>query len=152
LSVCNWDEVARLAKHAERVLGDGGSSVGPTYPLYYFGNPAYQLTAARAYLRANYPPVPAPLAPRRAARDPGKLRIAYLSSDFRFHPVATAIVEMLERHDRARFEIVGVSFGRDDASEVRSRLMRAFDRFHDVADESDRAVAELLQRLDVHIA
>jgi protein O-GlcNAc transferase len=75
-----------------------------------------------------------------------------LSSDFRFHPVATAIVEMLERHDRTRFEIVGVSFGRDDASEIRTRLVRAFDRFHDVADEGDHAVAELLQRLDVHIA
>ena len=43
----------RLAKHAERVLGEGGPSVGTTYPLYYFGNPAYQLTAARAYLQAH---------------------------------------------------------------------------------------------------
>jgi predicted O-linked N-acetylglucosamine transferase (SPINDLY family) len=151
LSVCNWDEVARLAKHAERVLGEGGPSVGTTFPLYYFGNPAYQLSAARAYLKANYPPVRAPLPPRTAG-DPGKLRIAYLSSDFRFHPVATAIVEMLERHDRSRFEIDGISFGRDDASEIRSRLVRAFDRFHDVADETDHGVAELLRRLDVHIA
>jgi protein O-GlcNAc transferase len=151
-SVCDWDEAARLAKHAERVLRDGGGpSVGTTYPLYYFGNPAYQLTAARAYLQANYPPVRAPLAPRTVA-DPGKLRIAYLSSDFRFHPVATAIVEMLERHDRTRFEIAGISFGRDDASEIRSRLVRAFDRFHDVADESDRGVADLLRGLGVHIA
>jgi protein O-GlcNAc transferase len=152
LSVCNWDEVARLAKHAERVLGDGGPSVGTTFPLYYFGDPAYQLTAARAYLQAHYPPVRAPFVPGRTAGDPHKLRIAYLSSDFRFHPVATAIVEMLERHDRTRFEIVGISFGRDDASEIRSRLVRAFDRFHDVADETDHGVAELLRRLDVHIA
>jgi protein O-GlcNAc transferase len=152
LSACNWDEVARLARHAERVLSEGGPSVGTTYPLYYFGNPRYQLTSARAYLRANYPPVRAPFAPRRADGDPAKLRIAYLSSDFRFHPVAAAIVEMLERHDRTRFEIIGVSFGRDDASEIRSRLVRAFDRFHDVADAGDHAVAELLRRLDVHIA
>ena len=151
LSVCNWDEVARLAKHAERVLGGGGPSVGTTYPLYYFGNPAHQLTAAGAYLKANYPPVRAP-SPPRTAGDTGKLRIAYLSSDFRFHPVATAIVELLERHDRTRFEIVGVSFGRDDGSEIRSRLVCAFDQFHDVADAGDHAVAELLRRLEVHIA
>lgn len=150
LSVCNWDDVVRLAPHAERALNGDGSSVGPTYPLYYFGNPAYQLRAARAYLRANYPSLGAPFAPR-AAGDADKLRIAYLSSDFRFHPVATAIVELIERHDRTRFEIHGVSFGRDDASEIRSRLVRAFDRFHDVADEGDRAIAELLHRLDIHI-
>jgi protein O-GlcNAc transferase len=151
LSVCNWEEVARLAPHAEAGLrGDAGPE-SLVYPLYYFGNQAYQLAAARAYLKVNCPPVRAPL-PARIAREPDKLRIAYLSSDFRFHPVATAIVELLERHDRTRFEILGVSFGRDDASEIRARIVRAFDRFHDVAEMDDRAVAELLRRHDVHVA
>ncbi len=151
LSVCNWDEVARLAQHAEGALLGNDLSVGPAYPLYHFGNPAYQLAAARAWLRDNCPPVRAPL-PVRTVSAAGKLRIAYLSSDFRFHPVATAVVELLERHDRTRFEILGVSFGTDDASKTRSRIVRAFDRFHDVAAESDRAIAELLHRLEVHIA
>jgi protein O-GlcNAc transferase len=151
LSVCNWEEVARLAPHAEKCLRADAGAASLVYPLYYFGNQAYQLTAARAYLRANCPPAgPPPAAPASGA--PGKLRIAYLSSDFRFHPVATAIVELLERHDRTRFEIHGVSFGRDDASDIRPRLVRAFDRFHDVADEGDHAVVDLLRRLDVHIA
>ena len=151
LSVCNWEEVARLARHAENALRGDGGAASLVYPLYYFGNQAYQLRAARAYLKANCPPVRA-LLPTRASGPPDKLRIAYLSSDFRFHPVATAIVELLERHDRTRFEILGVSFGRDDASEIRSRIVRAFDAFHDVADKSAREVAELLRRLDVHIA
>ena len=151
LTVCNWEEVARLAPHAERALSGKAAPIGPTYPLYYFGDPAYQLAAARAFVNANCPPPGAPVAPRSVA-DPGKLRIAYLSSDFRFHPVATALADLIERHDRARFEIVGVSFGRDDTSEIRARLARAFDGFHDVADQTDRAIAELLRQLDVHIA
>jgi protein O-GlcNAc transferase len=151
LTVCNWEEVARLAPHAERALSGKAAPIGPTFPLYYFGDPAYQLAAARAFVKANCPPPRAPLAPRSVS-DPGKLRVAYLSSDFRFHPVATALADLIERHDRARFEIVGVSFGRDDTSEIRARLVRAFDRFHDVADQTDRAVVELLRRLDVHIA
>jgi predicted O-linked N-acetylglucosamine transferase (SPINDLY family) len=151
LSVCNWEEVARLAPQAEGALRGNAGPVSLAYPLYYFGNQAYQLTAARAYLQANCAPVHSPLAPLNASQ-PDKLRVAYLSSDFRFHPVATAIVELLERHDRSRFEILGVSLGRDDASEIRARLVRAFDAFHDVAAHSDRAIAELLRRLDVHIA
>jgi protein O-GlcNAc transferase len=150
LSVCDWEEVACLAQHAERLLG-GTDPPGVAYPLYHFGNQAYQLAAARAFLRANCPPVRAPL-PARIASEPNKLRIAYLSSDFRSHPVAAAIVELIERHDRTRFEIVGVSFGRDDASDIRARIVRAFDRFHDVADQGDRAIAEFMRRLDVHIA
>jgi predicted O-linked N-acetylglucosamine transferase (SPINDLY family) len=151
LSVCNWEEVARLARHAEDALRDGAPGAGTAYPTYYFGNPAYQLTAARAFLRANCPPVRAPLVARIPA-DAHKLRIAYLSSDFRFHPVARAIAELLERHDRASFEIVGVSFGRDDGSEIRARIVRAFDSFHDAVDKSAREADELLRGLDVHIA
>jgi protein O-GlcNAc transferase len=151
LSICNWEEVARLANYAEGALRGSAGPASLVYPLYYFGNQAYQLHAARTYLKADCTPVRAPL-PTRIASQPDKLRIAYLSSDFRSHPVAAAIVELIERHDRTRFEIVGVSFGRDDASEIRARLVRAFDRFHDVAEESDKAVADLLRGLDVHIA
>jgi predicted O-linked N-acetylglucosamine transferase (SPINDLY family) len=151
LSVCNWKAVARLADHAEEALRGNGGPISLIYPLYYFGNEAYHLAAARAYLKANCPPVRAPL-PAQSAGRPNKLRIAYLSSDFRFHPVATAIVELIERHDRTRFEIVGVSFGRDDGSEIRARIVQAFDAFHDAVDKSAREVAESLRKLDVHIA
>jgi predicted O-linked N-acetylglucosamine transferase (SPINDLY family) len=152
ISVCNWAEAARLAEAAEAaILSGGGLPVGPPCPLYYFGNPAYQLAAARAYLRANHAPVRVPLAARNTGHT-DNLRIAYLSSDFRFHPVATAVVGLLERHDRSRFEILGLSFGRDDASDIRARIVRAFDQFHDVAAQDDRSVVDLLRRLDVHIA
>ena len=50
-----------------------------------------------------------------------KLRIAYLSADFRRHPVGVAIAELLERHDKTRFEIIGVSHGPNDASGTRER-------------------------------
>jgi predicted O-linked N-acetylglucosamine transferase (SPINDLY family) len=98
--------------------------------------------------------MPAPARPlsREAIRHGGKLRIAYLSADFRRHPVAGLIAELLERHDRARFEIVGISFGRDDQSEMRARLVRAFDQLHDVRSQNDRDVAQLLNDMHVDIA
>lgn len=92
---------------------------------------------------------PVPAAP---IRDTGKIRVAYLSADFRNHPVASAIAELIERHDRERFEIVGVSFGPDDRSEMRARLTRAFDRFIDIAREDDRAAASRMRELGIHIA
>ncbi len=85
-------------------------------------------------------------------RHGGKLRIAYLSADFRRHPVASLIAQLIELHDRAGFEIVGVSFGPDDHSDMRARLARAFDSFHDVRSLGDREVAELLSRMSVDIA
>jgi protein O-GlcNAc transferase len=81
-----------------------------------------------------------------------KLRIAYLSSDFRHHAVGVAIAELFEHHDRTRFEIVGVSFGLDDGSHIRKRIIEALDHFHDVAFDSDRNIAKLINDRHVHIA
>ena len=62
-----------------------------------------------------------------------RIRVAYLSADFHRHATAHLIAELFEIHDRDRFEIIGVSFGPDDGSNIRSRLIKSFDRFFDVA-------------------
>ncbi len=46
---------------------------------------------------------------RRYVSPHDKIRIAYVSADFRDHPVAAQIVELFERHDRTRFETIAVS-------------------------------------------
>jgi len=81
-----------------------------------------------------------------------RIRIAYLSSDFRQHATADLIAGLIERHDRARFEITAISFGRDDGSAMRARLLRAFDRFEDVRMRSDAEVARLLREGEYDIA
>ena len=74
---------------------------------------------------------------RRAGRastlDSGRLRIGYLSADFHTHATAFLAAGLFEQHDRARFEVVGYSTGRDDRSPMRARLARGFDRFVDAA-------------------
>lgn len=63
---------------------------------------------------------------------PRRIRLGYLSADFRDHPVAYAIAETIERHDRTRFEVLGYSYGPDDCSALRRRFETAFDRFIDL--------------------
>ena len=74
-----------------------------------------------------------PVEVRAFARAPKpKLRIGYISGDFREHPVANLTAELFELHDRTRFDVFAYSVGPDDASPIRARLMRAFDRFTDL--------------------
>src|SRR5262245_34395017 len=68
------------------------------------------------------------------------------------HPTAYLMAELFERHDRSRFEVIGVSFGVDDKSDMRRRLVAAFDQFYDVRTKSDEEVAKLLHDLQVDIA
>lgn len=70
-----------------------------------------------------------------------KLRLGYLSADFHEHATAYLMAEVFELHDRNRFETVAYSYGPDDRSPMRARLVKAFDRFEDVRLSSDEAVA-----------
>ncbi|MEK6664496.1 MAG: tetratricopeptide repeat protein [Pseudomonadota bacterium] len=81
-------------------------------------------------------PVTKPLAGR-------KLRIGYVSSDFREHPVARNLLPVLQQHDRARFEIfLYANIGAPDA--MSERLMAASDQFRLISQLNDaQAVAQI---------
>lgn len=40
--------------------------------------------------------------------------------------------DLFERHDRTRFDVIALSFGPNDKSEMRARMEKAFDRFIEV--------------------
>jgi predicted O-linked N-acetylglucosamine transferase (SPINDLY family) len=82
---------------------------------------------------------------------PGKIRLGYLSADFRDHPVAYAIAETIERHDRTRFEVLGYSYGPDDGSALRRRLETGFDRFIDLHATGNDEAARQISTDGVHV-
>ncbi len=80
-----------------------------------------------------------------------KLKIAYLSADFRLHPLAFLITDLIECHDRAHFEIIAYSFGPSDKTPTRKRLVNAFDQFHEIQGLSEQQAAEKIDADDVDI-
>lgn len=70
------------------------------------------------------------------------LKIGYFSADFRLHPLAFLISEMIELHDRTKFKIIAYSYGVNDQSPARKRLEQAFDTFNDVRALSEIDIAK----------
>jgi predicted O-linked N-acetylglucosamine transferase (SPINDLY family) len=77
--------------------------------------------------------------------------VAYLSEDFRTHPVAQGLAGVWEEHDRQRFEMFAVSFGGDDRSNLRTRIERSFERFIDIRFLSDSEAATTLKEHEIDI-
>ncbi|WP_088284528.1 UDP-N-acetylglucosamine-peptide N-acetylglucosaminyltransferase [Ideonella sp. A 288] len=75
---------------------------------------------------------------------PRRLRLGYLSGDLQQHATAWLMVEMLEAHDHARFELHAYSHGADVGGGMRQRLAAAFDGFHDIAALDDTAAARAI--------
>ncbi len=86
-------------------------------------------------------------APRRSQ----KIRIGYLSADFRLHPLAFLISELIELHDRTKFEIFAFSYGINDKTSARTRLEKAFDEFHDIRNLSEMDAAKKINALQIDI-
>ncbi len=70
-----------------------------------------------------------------------KLKIGYLSADFRLHPLAFLVTELLESSgkssDKTNVETFAYSYGINDKSLARKRLEKAFNHFNDIRLLSD---------------
>jgi predicted O-linked N-acetylglucosamine transferase (SPINDLY family) len=82
-----------------------------------------------------------------------RVRVAYVSPDFNEHPVALSIVDLLARHDRGRFEVIGISLAKPPAaSPAARRLIAACDHHEDVSRLSIPDIVARLRALEVDIA
>ena len=149
--LCDWRRTTDVSDKVIAHVLERKSIISPFTLMGYSGDPSLQLQCARKYV-ADRVSSPSPTLCAGTTRHHDNVRIAYLSADFHQHAMASLMVELFERHDRSRFEIVGVSFGVDDKSDMRKRLVAAFDQFHDVCRMSDEAVAKLLHDLQIDIA
>lgn len=150
MMICDWTDLA--AENAHLVAGVAAARpVSRPFAFLTAQAPAAaQIQCANMFADRDYPARP-PLW-RGERYDHQRIRIAYLSADYREHPVAILLAGLFERHDRSRFETMAVSFGAAGNSPMRQRLMGAFDRFLDVHDKSDGDVAQLLRDMEIDIA
>lgn len=91
-------------------------------------------------------PLSAPPAPVEGRR----LRIGYLSSDFREHAVSFLVLDAINAHDRKRCEVLLYSYGGPADDAWRRKARAAADRFVELqSDDGDAARTIADDRLDV---
>jgi predicted O-linked N-acetylglucosamine transferase (SPINDLY family) len=146
---CDWATAEEIAPALLDAARFGTALVQPMVLMGYSDDAALLRRAAENAIARSVTPH-APLPPVRHAHD--RIRLAYLSADFHNHPTAALTAQLLESHDRDRFTAIGVSYGPDDGSAMRARMAKAFDEFHDVRGQSDRAVAQMMRALEIDIA
>ncbi|HYS47103.1 MAG TPA: tetratricopeptide repeat protein, partial [Rhizomicrobium sp.] len=144
--LARWPEYQAQAVEAVR---DQSAVIAPLVFLPFCDDGALRRRCSETFVADR---VPQPGAPLWTGGHYGhdRIRVAYLSADFRQHATADLIAGLIERHDRSRFEITAISSSRDDGSAMRQRLMRGFDRFVDA--QSDVETAHLLKDGEFDIA
>lgn len=147
--VFDWQDFdAELARIEAELAASPPGLARATAPLALLALPlspvlqrvgAEQESARLAWLNPLLPPLTAAEAAERRGRT--RLRLGFVSYDFREHPVAQLMVELFETLDRDRFELLLYSAGPDDGSPLRERVRAAADRVVELRGLSDPQAA-----------
>jgi len=148
--ICDFSVSGALEEATAR-LGITSGAV-PTFGLLsWVDNPGQQLSRSRAWATEKYGQSSLPLPARPTVRSK-RLKVGYFSADFHDHATMFLTIGLLREHDSANFELFAYSYGRNKSGDWRKRAEGYVDHFLDVADHSDREMADLARAHGLDIA
>lgn len=145
--ICDWSHYQQDEQRLLDFIAQQKDLMFMLLLMCFSSNPAQQHGCARQAMRRyneiSTRALPHP-APDTAAKAQAKIRIGYLSADYRDHPVGRLLPELFARHDRTYFEIFGYALGTEDKGVLRGRIRQACDHFVDLHHMSN---VEAVQRI-----
>ncbi len=125
-------------------------ATSPLAMLAYSADPVQQLLTAHAFVGRTYSFKEEKMCQGRVYTHERK-RIGYVSGDLCVHAVGLLLAELLEGHDRSKYEIYAYDFSVEDGTPHRQRLKQAIDHIRFVHALTDRQVAEVVLHDEIDV-
>jgi predicted O-linked N-acetylglucosamine transferase (SPINDLY family) len=150
---CDWSEYLQLLQKIEQKLQNFERAIDP-FSYQGISNSEQMLQiCTQLYAEHLHPKKPQLTLPQniqpKAVLEP--IHLGYLSGEFRHQATSLLLVELLEMHDKQKFEIFIFDNGKDDQSEVRKRINQAVHHVVPIGHLSDEAAAQEVQRCQIDI-
>ena len=150
LQCCDWEDLASWQSTALAHQRAGYRVFQPLQAISMLTSGEDLRDSSRIWVAHEFPASEPPIwSSERYRHD--RIRVAYVSGDFSFHPVMLLAAGMFERHDRGRFEVTAISTVPHDGSDLRHRLEAAFEHFIDLRDQSPQQIAQLIHNREIDI-
>lgn len=151
--ICDWQNIDTLWTQIEKQIQRGKIPCSPFVLLSGLDRPDLSLKLASNYASKHVPTLDAPgFVPQTTGAAHRKLRVGYLSSDFKDHPVAYLTVGIIENHNREDIELFGFAIGQPGDGPLGKRIQSAFDEFIDLSTKTDAQAVEILRSYQLDIA
>lgn len=140
--LCEWDEFDRIKKKLDFLVTrelETGQTVRetPFLNLIRVDDPIYNRKVAEHAahkIKNNAKNIDLNFSFEARPASKKKITIGYISSNFRYHPLAHLLANLFRHHNRNEFQINCYSMGPDDRSKYRKRFMEDSDLFRDIND------------------
>ena len=129
---------------------EAATNCGPLAALALFDDPVLQAATGEDWIARKAPKQGGPLAPAQGY-DHRRIRIGYLSTDFCRHAMSFLIAELLELHDRDRFEVYGYCASPEDGSDIRTRVLAAMDHHVPITLMTDEQAARRIREDEIDV-
>jgi predicted O-linked N-acetylglucosamine transferase (SPINDLY family) len=156
---CQWQDIEalsdRLMSVTQRHLDQGlPCSIMPLNALLLPFSPAQQQAIAQEHAAAvvqrtaesrrqlNFAAKCQARLQEQGGHQQKRLRLGYVSGDFRDHAVAHLVLQLFGLHDRQQFEVYAYSLGPSDGSIYRQQIEQDCDRFIDIQSLTPVAMAQ----------
>ena len=148
--ICDWISIARDSNLIHK-LGTKAQAVAPFPFLSLEDAPERHQLRSEIFSKKKFTHQPLLLS-RKLRKEPKRIHVGYFSADFHNHATMYLMAKIFEIHNREDFKIFAYSFGPEKKDEMRSRLVKAVDRFTDVRNLSDLDIALLARQDKLDIA
>ncbi len=148
---CDWRD---FHQHVENIVAGVAAGRNVDRPFSFLsvcGSAAAQRECAKVHAAYLCPAAPPPIW-RGECYSHSKIRVAYVSADYRDHVVLRLITPLLEAHDKHRFHVMGVSLVADDDSEILKLAKGVLGDFINVSRMNDEVAAGTIRDMEVDIA
>ena len=140
INLCDWTD---LSAECERLMASERSTDKSVTPFLFLGvsNLSRDLMKnAELWIAGKFPAVAEPTW-RGGTYKHDKIRVAYVSSDFRQHAIGFLVVGIMNLTTNRDLRFLRISTWPGDGSQTRNRLVQSFDAFIDASAFSDQDVA-----------
>jgi predicted O-linked N-acetylglucosamine transferase (SPINDLY family) len=147
--ICDWSNMDAETSHLVESIREQKPASAPFVLLSIASSSDTQLQCAKHYAADQLSSSSLPWRGKTRAHD--RIRVAYISSDLREHPVAWLIADVFDRHDKSRFELTAISLGGVQESAIRARIKGAVEHFIDAQSLEDDQIADYIHQREIDI-
>jgi len=150
MQVCDWAQLTPLIESIRFDVQSGRASVEP-FAYQAISNSLEDLQrSAEIFAHEKYPPAHS-AGTGRGRNGSGRIRVGYVSGEFRNQATSVLMAGLLELHDKDRFDVFAVDNGWDDRSELRGRIEEAVCELLDIRRLGDPAAADAIRHRNIDI-
>ena len=150
-SNCDWTDFEANRQSIFKGIEAGKLVCGPLTIMALTDDAALIGKCAKLYATDKYKPSTNPLWTGEKYKH-RKKRVAFISADFRIHPVGYLLIGLIEKFDKSKFELTGFFTGVSDKSDLWQRYRCAFDHYIDCAGMTSIEVAKLMRAMEIDVA